>query len=291
MTGVDMLRTLLEPRLSEHQERRTAAIKAFVRKQYSDDQEVRFKQVELQNKLLTLFIDVPLVARRPQSHPERQHFYIRQALMRQLFATGDVDAMDVTDIVPDAMPPEHLYARGERDAAGAATVMLNPFVQRDIPQMVLEGAPGQGKSTLTQYICQVHRMHILEKTGDLAEIPAHHKLTSVRIPFRVDLRDLATWLNKQDPFSADDSKTLPERWHKSLEAFLSAQVQHHSGGIDFSVTDLHAVAKHSPLLLVLDGLDEVVDILIVQRDIEPATDVAWQTTDTDVSQGTPSQRL
>lgn len=35
---------------------------------------------------------------------------------------------------------------------------------------------------------------------------------------------------------------------------------HHSGGFDFSVADLHAIAKVSALLLVLDGFDEVADI-------------------------------
>lgn len=139
-------------------------------------------------------------------------------------------------------------------------MLLHPLAQEHIPQIVLEGAPGQGKSTITQYICQVHRMCILGEVRDLTEIPEHLKPASIRIPFKVDLRDLATWFNKQDPFSSEDSNEPPENWHKSLEAFLAFQVKTLSGGIEFSVADLHAVGKLSAFLLVLDGLDEVADI-------------------------------
>ena len=81
----------------------------------------------------------------------------------------------------------------------------------------------------------------------------------VRIPIRIDLRDYATWLDKRDPFSQDEGESTPTHWHKSLESFLSAHIRHHSGGMDFVVDDLHLIATHSPLLLVLDALDEVAD--------------------------------
>src|SRR5688572_9035762 len=126
--------------------------------------------------------------------------------------------------------------------------------------MVLEGAPGQGKSTIVQYICQVHRMRLLKDEAPLQLIPPHHASAPVRIPFKVDLRDLATWLAKKDPFSAEDTDEPPVHWRKSLEAFLAAQVRHHSGGANFLYEDLIAVARLSSLLLVFDGLDEIADI-------------------------------
>jgi hypothetical protein len=82
----------------------------------------------------------------------------------------------------------------------------------------------------------------------------------LRLPFKVDLRDFATWLSKKDPFSADDKFSNLLNWARSLESFLAAQVRYHSGGSEFNVEDLHAVAKRSALLLVFDGLDEVADI-------------------------------
>jgi len=60
MTGPDFLRWIVESGLSEHRERRSSAIRAFLRHQYDLDEEVRFKQVELQNKLPDLFVDVPI---------------------------------------------------------------------------------------------------------------------------------------------------------------------------------------------------------------------------------------
>ncbi len=103
-------------------------------------------------------------------------------------------------------------------------------------------------------------MHILEEQDTLNSLPREHIPRAIKVPFKVDLRDLALWLSKRDPFSPEDSETVPLNWAKSLEAFLAAQVRHYSGGVEFSVADLHAVAKLSAMLLVLDGLDEVADI-------------------------------
>jgi hypothetical protein len=60
MTGPDLIRFVIETGLSEAKERRTSALRAFTKYQYSLEQEVKFKQVELQNKLLDLFVDVPI---------------------------------------------------------------------------------------------------------------------------------------------------------------------------------------------------------------------------------------
>jgi hypothetical protein len=234
MAGTDMLRMIIESGLSEDKERRTSAIRTFVRAQYEDDEEVRFKQVELRNKLLDLFVDVPVG---PRGGIEERRYY---PFFKRMVARG-----------PSA---------GEEEPPGAATILLDSTVQQYVPQVILEGAPGQGKSTLAQYICQVHRMHILEEHIVLTSLPNEHIPRAVRVPFKVDLRDLALWLSKRDPFSSEDSEAVPKNWAKSLESFLAAQISHHSGGVEFSVADLHAVAKLSAILLVLDGLDEVADI-------------------------------
>src|SRR5205807_373062 len=68
-------------------------------------------------------------------------------------------------------------------------------------RIVLEGAPGQGKSTLGQYLCQVHRLRILQRAEAAGDLPLQHQTSPVRIPFRIDLRDLATWMQGEDPFT------------------------------------------------------------------------------------------
>ncbi len=60
MTGPDLIRALVEGRLSEHAERRSNTIRAFLSDRYTEEEEVRFKQVDLQNNLLDLFIDLPI---------------------------------------------------------------------------------------------------------------------------------------------------------------------------------------------------------------------------------------
>ena len=142
---------------------------------------------------------------------------------------------------------------------GAASLLLHPLAQRHLDRVVIEGAPGQGKSTIVQYICQIHRSRILGEGINDSRIPNAHRISSVRLPLKIDCRDFASWLNRHDPFAADDSADPPEHWQGSLESFLARQIVHHSGGATFTVSDLHAVAKLSAVLLVFDGLDEVAD--------------------------------
>ena len=141
---------------------------------------------------------------------------------------------------------------------GTATLLLSDF-GTELNQIVVEGAAGQGKSTLAQYICQVHRIRLLDKRQELEQLPSHHAETAVKIPFKLDLRDLATWLNGADPFVAP-SQASRSQHQPSLETFLVHLVRHHSGGIEFNVNDLLSVSKSAPILLVFDDLDEVADI-------------------------------
>lgn len=252
MRGPDLIRAVVEAGAKEHHERRSAAIKAFLRDQYERDQEVRFKQVELQNKLLDLFIDVPV--------SPREHFTNRKQLMAFSRSWRSILHDSATPAEQESLFEPHISAGREERTTGAATFLLHPITQRRVRKVVIEGAPGQGKSTIGQYVCQVHRMRLLNKSFDLSQVAPQHSASPIRLPFKIDLRDLSAWLNKIDPFAADEAGGVPAQWSKNLESFLAAQVRHHSGGTDFSVDDLLAVSKLSALLLVFDGLDEVADI-------------------------------
>lgn len=241
LTGPDIIRYTIEYGLTEDKERRTLAIKSFVRDQFRRDAEVRFRQVELQDQLLDLFIDVP-VKLRPS--------IVRKSTARKLTATFFSIAQE-----EPGRPPS-----GSEITEGAATLLLHPAGQEAFTRTVIEGAPGHGKSTIVQYICQVHRHRILNVGVDDPRIPNRHRGAPVRLPFKVDCRDLSLWLNRKNPFLPDEGAEVPADWEKSLESFLAAQVRHSSGGSSFSVSDLQAVAKLSALLLVCDGLDEVADI-------------------------------
>ena len=103
-------------------------------------------------------------------------------------------------------------------------------------------------------------MRLLEVSGEIQQLPESYKTVPLRLPIKVDLRDLASWLARRNPFTPEGGEIVAGEWTKSLEAFLSALIRYQSGGIHFEVADLHAVAKLSAILLVFDGLDEVADI-------------------------------
>ena len=98
-----------------------------------------------------------------------------------------------------------------------------------------------------------------------------HRDSSLRLPFKAELRDFATWLSGGNPFGTGKDGVPPDTSPKSLEGFLSALVRYASGGSDFGVSDLQATLSSSPALIVLDGLDEVAEIKQRQRVVEEIT--------------------
>ena len=93
---------------------------------------------------------------------------------------------------------------------------------------------------------------------ELQRVPKSHASGPARVPLKVDLRDLAAWFKGGPVPFGPDSPTFDGP--RTLETFLAAQIAVHSGGASFTVDDLHAVARISAILIVLDGLDEVADI-------------------------------
>lgn len=264
MTGPDLIRSLIESGLSEDKERRANAIKSFVLEQFNIDQVVKFKQVDLQNRLLDLFIDVPALP------PQNTETGKKVDKYHQAYEYVSYTLRNRGGTTFDEHPSAYFNERNK--IVGSATLLLHPIIQKETPWIVLEGAPGQGKSTITQYLCQIYRMRLLgseevkkhlpeayKDSEGLGVIPEHHSNSHICLPFRIDLRDLASWLSGYNPFSSEN-KLSQSSSHKSLEEFLALLVNHHSGGLDFSAADLIAVVKRSPIFLVFDGLDEVADI-------------------------------
>lgn len=245
MNGNDLIRLIIENGLNNDHYRRSNAIRTYVRTQYDIDQKVKFKQVELQNNLFDLFIDGPLEMKFSRDN------YIQLSNFRQSLQFDQ----------------RYIDFEGNNILIGAAKLLLSEESYKAYPYVVIEGGPGQGKSTLSQFICQVHRVKLLHETEKIKKIiPDSYLTNATRVPFKIDLRDYATWLEGNDPYNTTDMNTKPENWNKSLESFLAAQISHFSGGTSFNVNDLQAVAKISSIMIVLDGLDEVANITI-RKDI------------------------
>lgn len=243
LRGTDVLQALADSIGPDLQGHRLDVLRSFVADQYEMDNEVRFKQVELSNDILSLFVDVPVDVRVEHEMGRRRE---------------DRRAIEIHYIAQKLVGREPWEAQ-EDSGAGAATLLLNERVSKLAEMVVLEGGPGQGKSTLAQYICQVHRMKILSE-ADFNTLPKNHKPVAARFPIKVDLREYATWLAGKDPFSQEGNEPRPRHLSRSLESFISALISERSGGRTFTPDDLSIVAHSSALLVVLDGLDEVAEV-------------------------------
>ena len=273
-SGADLLRLVVEQGSNEDRERRRNTIKAFLTGQFASDRDVKFKQVELENDILELFTDVPVVPLNSAGRNTREFERLEAAFHRVAkSASGKVDYRRIRLWIETASGIERTlenYRWREETWLGAASLLLDRDFQEASPQVLLEGAPGQGKSTISQYICQVHRMRFLETPEHKAIDPAH-LASPLRLPFKVELRDFATWLSGGNPFGKLTNSDLPHEATRSLESFLSALVRYASGGAAFDVSDLHTILSSSPVLIVLDGLDEVAEINQRERVVEEIT--------------------
>ena len=138
---------------------------------------------------------------------------------------------------------DQLRSIKEDDAISAVELLIcSP-----ISKAVIIGGPGQGKSTLSQYIAQIHRAYILQKIEELNE-DQNFTPNIIRIPFRILLKDYAQWM-------IDNKDQQPN----TLEKFLAKLIRDDSGGRDVSSEDVQNILKFNPTLLILDGLDEVTD--------------------------------
>ncbi|RWK59262.1 hypothetical protein [Mesorhizobium sp.] len=238
---------------------RTDALRAFMAYQYRYDQKLKFKQVDLERSIQDLFVDVPA----------------------RIVATHDTGAhLEWVQIINEALKDERPSGYHQRYEEGSDTAKLpgalrlllyTPFIEK-CRRIVIEGAPGQGKSTITQYLCQIHRMSLLSKP-ELIKIKGEHKPNDSRIPFRLDMRDYGRWLGGLDPFSDDPSARRAQASSHVLESFIAAHVSSNTGHA-FSASDLTSISKHAQLLIVLDGFDEVADIGLRNRIVTEVSNAA-----------------
>ena len=142
----------------------------------------------------------------------------------------------------------HIVGYGER-----VLDLTNP---KEPPYLLLVGGPGEGKSTLTQMVCQCYRIALLDKASlthgnrrlldrfashfnEIGLVPPTH----LRWPFRVVLSDYSDW-----------AVTGPTN---SLLRYLAQKISFKSA-CDISGADLQEWLGSWPWVIVLDGMDEVV---------------------------------
>jgi hypothetical protein len=220
LAGAEALRFVLEANHAEIANDRLALlIRKTVSAQWSQDSKVKFKQAELDNDdLQDLFIDVKALIMQP-----------------------------VADRAVAATPLE---------PAGAVDYLL----KTEMPFTLVRGEPGQGKSTLGQQLCQVYRSPFIDDDPGNAVKRPEVKPRSKRVPLRVDLRDYGSWLDGYDPFTeaiAAPGKPPKPRANGGLEHFLASGLTHWAVVDKVDLVTVNDLLNRYPMLIVLDGLDEV----------------------------------
>lgn len=172
-------------------------------------------------------------------------------------ATAGMIVAELLGAQPSPLRP-HDKAGHARPAPSLGGAKSKPASRRPTPSghFLLIGGPGQGKSTVGQFLCQLHRAALLrDRREELAsdaqqalDAVLHQRaaagpvVTTVLFPVRIELSRLAAWLATQ----TEESTVL---------TFLAAEVQRQTQEL-VSPADLLLWLAARPFLLVLDGLDE-----------------------------------
>jgi hypothetical protein len=161
LAGWDLIRYLVA---EDDTARHDAGLRRLIRKvaavQWDDDERVKFSQVDIdREKVADLFIDVHAdrLVIRDQSNPD--------LVVREPLGGAAAHLLD---------------ARGLAGNRGCTLV---------------RGAPGQGKSTLSQYVSQAHRSAFVPAELRPANLPTVERPL---FPIRFDLSDYARWMSGID---------------------------------------------------------------------------------------------
>lgn len=119
---------------------------------------------------------------------------------------------------------------------------------------VLIGGPGQGKTTICQFIAQIYRAYYLYNVGEnqetgkfISEIENdyHYQINCYRIPFKIVLREYAAWMNRQEIGANQSVITYIQHRIHEVEAEM------------LSIKLIRKMLKELAWIFFFDGLDEV----------------------------------
>ena len=207
----------------------------LVAKRFSDQQYTKLEQAgsaaDNRPSIQSLFVDIP--------------FRLSQPAMMGMAA----------DVLTTSLAEIHSLSQSPSEAWG--NWHLNPKRARS---WFVKGGPGQGKSTLTQFVAQIHRaaillaenappvrQQVLSAADDVKNKAVKHGLwpISPRIPFTIELKEFAYWYGKQ-------KEETPKLLLTYMAHTLSREI-----GEEVTAGSLKRMFEQSRWMFVFDGLDEV----------------------------------
>lgn len=221
----------------------------FLQKELLADQYAKLEQaghtVEDRIPLASVFVDLPVAHERANEPPDEQN---DADLLPQGFVA------EALDVALERLDPQSL------NSLATQRVMRLKSTNHEPGRFVLVGGPGQGKTTVGQFICQLFRAAIIkEKQSSLSrearqalqqiETQCHHEgialPTARRFPIRIVLSDFAAAL------------ASPEASHiNTLLSYIVDRIRRRTDQT-VSVEDFRNWLSAYPWVLILDGLDEV----------------------------------
>jgi hypothetical protein len=239
LAGWDLIRYLLSEQVQANQDSNIRKVlRKIAQTQWAEDELVKFSQVDVdREKVEDLFIDVNAILRSVPVSQTTTRISPRQP------GQGSIDPAKTAEPV------------------GAVAQYL---LRTEYPFTLIRGAPGQGKSTLSQFVAQTYRRNFI-KVAPIAHAQVDGSSSNgvlPRFPIRCDLADYAAWLAGVDIFD-DISSDKPSRRkakkgaESGIENFLAELATRLCGGTPVSVETVADIFDRVPILLILDGLDEV----------------------------------
>lgn len=202
-------------------------IRMALDRQYKRDSFIKFRQIELENSLSQLFIDLDVSLEHLSAGEGNQLL-----LLDRWAGRGE----------PRSDASSYGGPWNTRSEFVSAVALLLNESNTAARRIILEGGPGQGKSTVTQMVAQIYRDIVINQHR-LSPEGRWQAPKKVRLPLRMELRDFAEWLIKNTD--------------GSVEEHLASLMKKETGGSSLSVDQIHALVENSPVLLIFDGLDEV----------------------------------
>ncbi|KJC65723.1 hypothetical protein TZ00_02785 [Agreia bicolorata] len=186
------------------------------------------------------------------------------------FRQGKLEGVPLDSLFVDvtARRTYNLGASPKAKHPGALELLLSAGAPSKI---MIFGAPGQGKSTLVQKLCQEHRKLFVDPPDEeTTESRYKSERDTPRIAFKIILRDYALWLTGIDP-SSQSGKRRPASTTDSVESYAAHLLHVDSGGMKCDADEVVSIGNRFPTLFAFDGLDEVAEVVVRERAVKEIT--------------------